>query len=63
MINKINQLRAEADELGVTPELLALCYIHEATVTLQVLIDRNYEAGIRIEQQYLGINANIERET
>ena len=45
MINKINQLRAEADELGVSPELLALCYIHSALTTLQVLIDRNYTAA------------------
>lgn len=54
MINKINQLKSEADEMGVTPELLALCYIHEALMTLQGLIDRNYQAAKRItpEAQY-----------
>jgi hypothetical protein len=63
MITKINQLRAEADEMGVTPELLALCYIHSTLMTLQGLMERNYKAAIKIEQQYLGgINENTGRE-
>ena len=49
MKNKINQLKSEADEMGVTPELLALCYIHEALTTLQELMDRGYQAAKHIE--------------